>query len=211
MSKYILGSRSPRRLELLQLLVPADRIQVLPPADADELDFANCLDWQQIEERMKKIALQKWHDVQQQMISQASETTQQETIITADTVIIVPANQEPLHVLGQPPQPGWQTTVRSWFLNYYAGKSHFAATALCVGTSNRAPQCRVSKSEIGFHNNIEPLVDWYLQTGEPIGKAGGYAVQGAGSIFISEIRGSLSNIIGLPLELLREMIINQEA
>ena len=39
-----------------------------------------------------------------------------------------------------------------------------------------------------------------LETGEPQGKAGGYAIQGAGSVFVEQVRGSLTNVVGLPLE-----------
>ena len=42
-------------------------------------------------------------------------------------------------------------------------------------------------------------VDWYLATGEPLDKAGAYAVQGAGGIFVERVRGSVSNVVGLPL------------
>jgi septum formation protein len=56
--------------------------------------------------------------------------------------------------------------------------------------------------------DVEPWLDWYIATGEPQGKAGGYAVQGAGSVFVTKIEGSYSNVVGLPLEetlaLLRE-------
>ena len=42
-------------------------------------------------------------------------------------------------------------------------------------------------------------IDWYLATGEPFDKAGAYAVQGAGGVFVDTVRGSVSNVIGLPL------------
>ena len=48
-------------------------------------------------------------------------------------------------------------------------------------------------------------MNWYLLTGEPRGKAGGYALQGAGSVFIEKVEGSLSNVVGLPLEALLEL------
>lgn len=50
------------------------------------------------------------------------------------------------------------------------------------------------------------LLDWYLDTDEPLGKAGGYALQGAGSMFIERVEGSLSNVVGLPLEAVQEML-----
>ena len=54
--------------------------------------------------------------------------------------------------------------------------------------------------------DVEPWLEWYLSTGESLGKAGGYALQGAGSLFIEEVRGSLSNVIGLPVRELAELL-----
>ena len=51
-----------------------------------------------------------------------------------------------------------------------------------------------------MRGNVDDWIEWYLDTGEPIGKAGGYAIQGAGSVFVTQVEGSLSNVIGLPLE-----------
>jgi septum formation protein len=53
--------------------------------------------------------------------------------------------------------------------------------------------------------DVENHLEWYIGTEEPRGKAGGYAIQGAGSLFISQVTGSLSNVIGLPLEALLEV------
>ena len=65
---------------------------------------------------------------------------------------------------------------------------------------------RIVRSSVTFYDDIERRLDWYLATGEPRGKAGGYAVQGAASIFISRIEGSLSNVIGLPLRELFDVL-----
>ena len=64
------------------------------------------------------------------------------------------------------------------------------------------------RSEVTFAADGGPFLDWYLSTGEPRGKAGGYALQGAGGLFVERVDGSPSNVVGLPLretwELLRE-------
>ena len=95
--------------------------------------------------------------------------------------------------------------VKFWFREYYAGKAHRAVTALCVATPTGRPIERVVTSEVTFHSDVDRRLDWYLETGEPLGKAGGYAIQGAGSIFVSRVEGSLSNVIGLPLRELMEI------
>ena len=53
--------------------------------------------------------------------------------------------------------------------------------------------------------DLERRLDWYVSTGEPRGKAGGYAIQGAGSLFVTQVQGSVSNVVGLPLEALVEV------
>ena len=54
-------------------------------------------------------------------------------------------------------------------------------------------------TEVVFTPLSEQAVDWYVSTGEPLDKAGAYAIQGAGGVFVAEVRGSVSNVVGLPL------------
>ena len=49
-------------------------------------------------------------------------------------------------------------------------------------------------------------IDWYVATGEPMDKAGAYAVQGRAGMYVSRIEGSFSNVIGLPMHLVRDML-----
>ena len=65
---------------------------------------------------------------------------------------------------------------------------------------------RTCRTEVTFRDDAEALLDWYIATEESRGKAGGYAIQGAGSVFVTHVAGSLSNVIGLPLELTVEML-----
>jgi septum formation protein len=64
---------------------------------------------------------------------------------------------------------------------------------------------RLVESKVTFRPDVEPWLNWYLLTGEPKGKAGGYALQGAASVFITKVEGSLSNVVGLPLEATMEL------
>jgi septum formation protein len=136
-------------------------------------------------------------------------------IVTADTIVVVERAGGLLHVLGQPPaDDSWPETVRRWFREDYAGKTHLAATAVCVerliaeGAALREERrSRVVTSRVTFVPDVDHWLDWYLATGEPRGKAGGYALQGAGSLFIEKVEGSLSNVVGLPLAELLDMLI----
>jgi septum formation protein len=104
----------------------------------------------------------------------------------------------------QPPLPardavGWTNQVRDWFQRYYLGRTHTVLTAVCLSTSAGVRQERLVSTEVTFRADGGRWLEWYLSTGEPLGKAGGYAVQGAGALFVERIEGSPSNVIGLPL------------
>jgi septum formation protein len=202
--RYILASRSPRRRELLCLLVPPESIEVLPPPSSQEAGFAELNDLDAIRSRLQEIASTKADQVVAQLGSRLAGCC----VIAADTTIIAtdPATGRH-HVLEQPPDiDDWQTTVRDWFRRYYAGRWHIAATALELRIGQNAPIRHVVETRVEFRPDVDRWLDWYLQSEESRGKAGGYAIQGAGSVFVSRIEGSLSNVVGLPLEVLAECL-----
>ena len=228
--RFVLGSRSPRRRELLQQIVPLDQIDIVPPASADEAGFEGLTDWLSIRARMQAITRHKSAQVRQQLGDRAENSV----VICADTSIIiseaadstralssVSSNpktlaepvaheqecplSEPLRVIGQPPtdEPHGET-LRRWYHNYYAGRTHLAATSLRVTGPQQREHERIVTTQITFRDDMDPWFAWYVASGEPQGKAGGYALQGAGSVFMTSIVGSVTNVIGLPLEALLE-------
>jgi len=210
--RYILGSRSPQRLELLRMIVPAAQIDVVPPESAAEPDFAGLENWLDIRDRLLRIARGKLQQVRARI---AAAQRERSTIITADTAIVVQKSPRagatpftaPLLVLGQPPETDtWRDVVRHWFTDHYAGQTHIAATAVCVAFPDGRTDELVATTNVTMCSDVERWIDWYLDTGEPRGKAGGYALQGAGSVFVESVEGSLSNVIGLPLEAVMEML-----
>jgi septum formation protein len=205
--RAILASRSPRRKELLQLLVPAECIEVVPPRDSNEAGFSGLHELPQIEARLAEVARAKAYDVTDQIRATSGATPADcPLVIAADTVIVVSDSAGRSHVLGQPPDDDtWPEIVRSWFRDYYAGQTHLALTGLCVQTETQKIE-QIVRTEVTFTSDVDRHLDWYLSTGEPRGKAGGYALQGAGSIFVTNIAGSLSNVVGLPLEVLWEIL-----
>jgi len=176
----------------------------MPPRNADEAGFDGLHDLPTIEHRLAEIARAKADDVAAQLLTVTSRAeTSGRVIIAADTAIVVAAADGLVHVIGQPPaDDSWRATVRRWFVDCYAGRTHVALTALCVRDGKGTSVERIVKSEVTFIPDVERHLEWYIRTGEPRGKAGGYAIQGAGSIFISKVTGSLSNVVGLPLEAL---------
>lgn len=223
--RWVLGSRSPRRLGLLRSIVGAAAIDVAPPASTDEAGFEGLTDWASIEGRLREIVRAKEADVLRQLASAVENGAMRgddaiadgsgsgcapgslrTVVVSADTTIVASRDDEELVVLGQPPESGdWKTTVREWFREFYFGRTHVAATAVRLAIPGGESRERVVMSRVSFHADGERWLDWYLETGEPRGKAGGYAIQGAGSVFVSRVEGSVSNVVGLPLREVLQM------
>lgn len=91
-------------------------------------------------------------------------------------------------------------------LRSLSGRDHLAHTAVCVVRDGSAQTALVSTS-VSFRSLSDEEIAWYVGTGEPLDKAGAYAIQGRAAAFVSGISGSVSNVVGLPLaetiELLR--------
>lgn len=194
MSKIILGSSSPRRLELLSLLVDRERIEVVRP-NCDELSFDDAVTSDAIDERLRANTMLKLHAVT------AQRAPEEAVVLCADTVVVV-RDGDGYRVLGKPDGPDWQQRVKSWFDKYYTQEPHFVRTGFVIrgGAKDEDTIFDIEQTEVEFRQDAMQLLPWYLSTGEPLGKAGGYGLQGAGSVFATKVTGSLSNVIGLPLE-----------
>lgn len=209
-NNLVLASRSPRRRELLAALCPTAEIEIVPPPDSAERDFADCHSWQSIEARIQQIAREKADAVEELLRQRTGPQTG--ILIAADTAIVVGESTMHLRVLEQPPEnDNWRTVVRDWFQRHYLGRTHWALSGLCVRWPGGETREVVVRTAVTFHvaAHLPEALEWYLATGESRGKAGGYAIQGAGSVFVSRLEGSLSNVIGLPLEPLREWLWGQ--
>ena len=79
-----------------------------------------------------------------------------------------------------------------------SGRSHEVHTAVCLATSGWT-RSAISRSVVTFKSLSQREIDLYCSSGEPAGKAGAYAIQGLAAIFIENIQGSYSGIMGLPL------------
>jgi septum formation protein len=83
-------------------------------------------------------------------------------------------------------------------LHALSGRDHRVLTGVCVRRGPRE-ESLVASSEVRLVPLDQARIAWYVATGEPLDKAGAYAVQGIAGAFVAEVRGSISNVVGLPL------------
>ncbi|MDB5769640.1 MAG: septum formation inhibitor Maf [Burkholderia sp.] len=119
-------------------------------------------------------------------------------ILAADTTVVIDGR-----ILGKPADAAEAAEM----LKLLSGKTHLVLTSVAVHHDEQTWQTTHS-SEVSFGNLTDELIRAYCATAEPYDKAGGYAVQGLAAVFIKNITGSYSGIMGLPLyetaELLRK-------
>ena len=110
-------------------------------------------------------------------------------VLGADTDVVLDGN-----VLGKPQDAGQATAM----LRALSGRVHEVITAVWLLSAGREAHC-VVVSKVRFSTLSDHEIAAYVASGEPFGKAGGYAVQGLGAAFVDAIEGSYSGIVGLPL------------
>ena len=171
-----LASASPRRSELLRQLGVEIRVT---PAEVDEAIRPG----EAADAYVTRLALEK---------SRAALRTLEAAdapVLAADTAVVV----DDL-ILGKPRDAADATRM----LNLLSGRGHEVLTSVAVCDSARESVV-VNRTDVRFRSLEPDEIAAYWQSGEPAGKAGGYAIQGMGAIFIEEIRGSYSGVMGLPL------------
>jgi septum formation protein len=116
-------------------------------------------------------------------------------ILCADTTVAIHDSSIET-ILGKPQGP--EDAVE--MLTRLSGKVHVVHTAVAIQVNLQTPPTlRLSSSEVFFTPLSNASIQAYIQTGEPMGKAGAYGIQGIGSCFIEKIHGSYSGIMGLPI------------
>ena len=171
----VLASRSPRRIELIaQLGVIAEVI----PADIDETPF----DGEQAIDYVKRLAESKARAVHERVGMDG-------IVVGADTTVDLDGV-----IFGQPAD---ESDARRMLKLLSAGGLRVHTGVVVVGPEST--QSLVVASMVTFEPVTDALLDWYIGTGEWQGKAGSYAIQGLGGTLVQSTKGSMSNIIGLPL------------
>lgn len=172
--RLILGSASPRRLDLLQQLglSPFD----IRPADIDETPHKG----EAPRAYCARVSREK---------AQAIGAAPGEVVLCADTTVALGRR-----ILGKPED----RSEAEAFLTLLSGRRHRVITAVTIATSDALRQ-RVVVSVVRMRQISRDERDRYLDSGDWKGKAGGYGIQGPASAFIPWIQGSFTGIVGLPL------------
>ncbi|MCD6217268.1 septum formation protein Maf [bacterium] len=185
MIELTLASASPRRKEILENL--GINFSIIPAPDIDEnIDIENSSI--SPSDIALAIALRK---------SLSLNLTQNQLALTADTVVSIDGM-----VFGKPKD----SDEAANFLRKLSGKRHKVITAIALREGDGEPVLSHESTSVYFTNLCDDDINWYVSTGEPFGKAGGYAIQGMGGIFIERIEGCYFNVVGLPVFNLFQLI-----
>lgn len=122
----------------------------------------------------------------------AARVEEGELVLAADTIVVLDGE-----TLGKPRDPADARRM----LAAIAGREHTVLTgvALCDAAAAGRSEAAVEASRVRMARMSEADVEWYVATGEPLDKAGSYAVQGIGALFVEAVYGNYSNVVGLPL------------
>jgi septum formation protein len=179
----ILASASPRRAELL---AGAGYEFTVQPADVDE----TVLPGEPPDAYVLRVARAKARRVA------ARHRTSGSAVIGADTTVVAAGE-----ILGKPESGA--DAVR--MLKALSGAVHDVLTGVVV-VGNGTEKAEVVRTRVHLLPMTMGEIQWYVATGEPVGKAGAYAIQGRAARFIDWIEGSWSNVVGLPIATVAQML-----
>lgn len=180
-AKIILASRSPRRAELLT--AAGIDFDVLA-ADVDETPNAG----EAPDAYVARLAVAKAIAV----LALRPESC----VLGADTTVTIDAE-----ILGKPVDDADARRM----LRLLSGRAHLVHTGVALASA-RGIQSAVDTTRVWFDAMTDEDISWYIATGEPVDRAGAYAIQGFASRFIPRIDGSYSNVVGLPVAMVSSIL-----
>ncbi len=179
--ELVLASGSPRRRELLAQV----GLEVtVAPTEADE----SVLPDEGAEALVERLARLK--------AGVGATASPAALVIAADTEVAVAGAS-----LGKPTDTAHARTM----LETLSGRCHAVHTGVAIGFEGRIVSA-VATTTVTFDVLTDEVIDWYLASGEPMGKAGAYAIQGKAAIFITGIEGTHDNVVGLPIALVDRLL-----
>lgn len=179
----ILASASPRRHELIKLLVEEVKIQT---KEVEEVIDSKASPQKNVQDlaRLKALAV--------------AEENETELVIGADTVVCLEG-----HIMGKPQNEEDAKAM----LRKLSGKTHEVCTGVAlIQKSQGIDQTFVETTYVTMKTLSEAEIDYYVGTKEPMDKAGSYGIQGKGALYISHINGDYYNVMGLPVHKLYETL-----
>jgi septum formation protein len=179
-ARLVLASGSPRRHQLLSS-VGVDFTAVAPDIDERPVDGEDPITYVERLAREKAVAV---------AVDPAN------IVVAADTTVALGRQ-----ILGKPADADDARRM----LRDLSGRSHDVHTAVAVRVDGRVVSTVVT-TRVSMTDLSDDDLDWYLGTGEPLDKAGAYALQEGGGLFVDRVEGSASNVVGLPLAVLAELL-----
>lgn len=186
--KFVLGSSSPRRRDMLTAM--GMNYELIKP-DFDEMQQPGELPLDYVKRNSSSKA--DW------VLERIASRTEDSVIICADTIVVLNGR-----VYEKPRDPGHARMM----LGELCGKTHTVMTALTVVRTQPVPRMvtKVVETAVTLKKLDAAAIAAYVASGEPLDKAGSYAIQGVGGFMVERIEGSYSNVVGLPLSELVSML-----
>jgi len=190
MEPIILASSSPRRQEILKMLKIPFRV-IIPNIDET---LMSAIELEQIPELLAREKVTA-------VIHSLPANQEIPYVLGADTVIIF--NNE---ILGKP-----ESQEQAFdYLKRLQGKTHTVVTALVLYKGKtKTTVSKINKTRVTFSPMTDEEIQWYVDSGEWHGAAGGYRIQSLASMFVSKIEGSYSGVVGLPISDLYDILKEQ--
>jgi septum formation protein len=190
----VLASASPRRQELLRNAAIAFTVQ---PANIDETPLAG----ESPRNYAERLAREKALTI--------AKTCPQDLVLGADTIVVVDET-----ILGKPRDADDAARM----LRLLSARTHEVITAVCIAkpvrselrTDNRQLTTESESTRVTMTEISDDEIRSYIATGEPLDKAGAYAIQGIASRWIPRIEGDYSNVVGLPVALVYRLLRENE-
>ena len=219
--KIILASGSPRRLQLLQQMGWTVEVHSLPFAEVETVNEAT--------EALESLRNRFLHSGENGNIENDSVISEKDMtlllpyrnadlicaynalgkgratakitgtgfpVVAADTIVVLGEQ-----ILGKPVD----TAEAKRMLKTLSGKAHAVKTATVV-LYQKKTLLQVVTTSVHFRRLTDEEINWYVETGEPLDKAGAYGIQGKGAVLVERIEGSYDNVVGLPLTAVYEML-----
>ncbi len=179
--KLILASQSPRRREIFDMLRINYNVKISdiaePITDEDP-------------------ALQAERHAKNKALAILASCSKSEIVVSADTIVIIEGR-----LMGKPADRDEAAN----HLRLLSGRSHTVITGICIAQKDRWVTAH-ELTEVRFANISEDEIRDYVQTNEPMDKAGAYGIQGFGSQFVTRINGCYFNVMGFPVHLFYKSI-----